>query len=161
MATTRDGEPVLPGFTRRALHLYWRLARGLTLGVRAAVLDEADRVLLIRHTYVRGWHLPGGGVEVGETALAALGRELSEEASLELLAEPRLHGVYFNGNVSQRDHVLLYVVRDFRVLRVKTPDREIAEAGFFPLQALPDETTAATRRRLDEIASGGAPALTW
>jgi 8-oxo-dGTP pyrophosphatase MutT (NUDIX family) len=161
MATMRGGEPVLPGLARRALHLYWRFARGLTLGVRAAVLDEAGRVFLIRHTYVRGWHLPGGGVETGETALAALRRELSEEASLELLAEPRLHGVYFNAHVSRRDHVLLYLVREFRIARAKTPDREIAEAGFFSLDALPDGTTAATRRRLDEIASGRAPAPTW
>jgi len=156
-----EGEAVLSRALRRMLHAYWRFARGLTLGVRAAVLDPAGRVFLIRHTYVRGWHLPGGGVEAGESARSALARELREEACIEIVGEPRLHGLYFNRNVSNRDHVLLYVVRDFRILEAKTPDREIAEAGFFPIARLPEGTTPATRRRLGEIASGTTPSATW
>ena len=59
---------------RRAFHLYWLIARGMTLGVRAVVLDGGNKVFLVRHSYVAGWHLPGGGVEVGETFLEALRR---------------------------------------------------------------------------------------
>jgi ADP-ribose pyrophosphatase YjhB (NUDIX family) len=156
-----EGETVLARPVRRLLHAYWRFARGLTLGVRAAVLDPEGHVFLIRHTYVRGWHLPGGGVEAGESARSALARELREEGCIEIVGEPRLHGLYFNRNVSNRDHVLLYVVRDFQVAAIKTPDREIAEAGFFPLAALPDGTTAATRRRLAEIAGEVLATDSW
>ena len=46
----------------RLAHLYFTLARGMTMGVRAACFDEAGRVFLVRHSYVPGWHLPGGGV---------------------------------------------------------------------------------------------------
>ena len=145
----------------RALHTYWRFSRGLTVGVRGAVLDEADRVFLIRHTYVPGWHLPGGGVEARETALDALGRELAEEGRIALTGPPLLHGVYFNARVSKCDHVLVYVVRDFQVIEPKLPDREIAEAGFFPVGKLPEGTTAATRRRLAEILSRERPSPTW
>ena len=66
----RAAEPAL----RRLLHLHWRFSRGLTLGVRAVVIDAAGKVFLVRHSYVSGWHLPGGGVDhyrpcaQGETA---------------------------------------------------------------------------------------------
>ena len=146
---------------RGALHAWWRISRGLTMGVRAVVLDGEGRIFLIRHTYTRGWHLPGGGVEARETALAALARELEEEGRLALTGPPELHGVFFNAKVSGRDHVLVYVVRDFRVIEDKQPDREIAEAGFFPLERLPEGTTGATRRRLAEILDDMPVVPTW
>jgi 8-oxo-dGTP pyrophosphatase MutT (NUDIX family) len=146
---------------RRAMHLYWRVSRGMTMGVRAIILDPADQVFLIRHTYVEGWHLPGGGVEVGETALEAMTREVREEACIAVTAPPALHGIFLNTWVSRRDHVVVYVVRAFDILGPKLADREIAEAGFFPMTALPKATTAATRRRLAEVRTGSAPALHW
>lgn len=151
----------LPGFAFRILHGWFWLSRGLTVGVRAAVIDGEGRVLLVRHTYVAGWHLPGGGVERGETALDALGRELAEEGRIGLAGPARLHGVFFNRTASSRDHVLVYEVRAFRELGPRVATREIAEAAFFPLGALPSETTAGTRRRLAELADGAAPGPDW
>src|SRR3954470_11361189 len=106
----RAMEPAL----RREFHLYWRFARGMTLGVRAVVRDGDNRVFLVKHSYVDGWHLPGGGVEVGETFREALRRELAEEGRIELSGEPRLHGMFFNAHVSRRDHVAVYVIDSFR-----------------------------------------------
>ena len=140
----------------RLLHLYFRMSRGMTLGVRGVVLNAAGEVFLVRHTYVAGWHLPGGGVEVGETLEQALAKELREEGMILLSGPAVLHGVFFNRAMSRRDHVAVFVVRDFVQDGVKRPDREIAEAGFFALDALPEGTTGATRRRLGEIA-GGVP----
>jgi ADP-ribose pyrophosphatase YjhB (NUDIX family) len=133
----------------------------MTLGVRGVVLDDRNQIFLIRHTYVPGWHLPGGGVETGETALDALGRELREEACIAVDETPQLFGVFFNRKISRRDHVLVYVVRRFTVLEVKQPDREIAEAGFFPLDRLPEGTTIATRNRLAEILEGRPASANW
>src|SRR3989440_3463881 len=90
---------------RRVLHFYWRFARGMTLGVRALVVDPQGRVFLVKHSYVSGWHLPGGGGEVGETIHRALARELLEEGGITALEQPVLPGVFFNGRVSPRDHV--------------------------------------------------------
>src|SRR5712664_937913 len=150
-------EPAL----RWVLHLYWRFARGMTLGVRAVVLDRDNRVFLVKHSYVTGWHLPGGGVEVGETFRDALRRELAEEGRIELSGEPVLHGLFFNSHVSRRDHVAVYLVRHFRQDRLPEPNREIVACGFFAANALPAETTEGTRLRIAEVLEGRAPMATW
>jgi 8-oxo-dGTP pyrophosphatase MutT (NUDIX family) len=150
-------EPLL----RRIFHLYWRLVRGMTLGVRGVVLDGEGKVFLIHHTYVTGWHLPGGGVEAGETFLEALKRELMEEGMIELLAEPELHGLFFNSHVSRRDHVAVYVVREFRQNRLPQPNHEISACGFFAVDALPADTTEGTRRRIAEVVNGQKSIATW
>lgn len=145
----------------RLLHLWFRVRRGMTMGVRAAVLGTDGTVLLVRHTYTPGWHLPGGGVEPGETIHDALAKELREEANIALTGAASLHGVFLNRHVSRRDHVAVFVVRAFVQTAPHVPDREIAEARFFPLAALPDGTTPGTRRRLAEICDGAAPHTEW
>jgi 8-oxo-dGTP pyrophosphatase MutT (NUDIX family) len=146
---------------RRVFHLYWRFARGMTLGVRAVVLDRDNRVFLVRHSYVSGWYLPGGGVEVGESLREALRRELVEEGRIELAGEPVLHGLFFNSRVSIRDHVAVYIVRQFRQDRLPEPNREIVACGFFEADALPAGTTRGTRLRLSEVLEGKPPIATW
>ncbi|NEU13939.1 NUDIX domain-containing protein [Methylobacterium sp. BTF04] len=148
---------------RRLFHLGALATRGMTLGVRGAAIDGQSRVCLVRHTYVAGWHLPGGGVEAGETAPEAMAREFREEAGIMLDPDRplRLHGFYHNRAAAGRDHVALYVAPAFTVPEPKAPDREIAECGFFPLDALPEATTRATRTRLAEIRDELAPAVHW
>ena len=107
---------------RTLMHLYWRMSRGLTLGVRGLVIDGQGRVFLVKHTYIRGWHLPGGGVEPGETVLDALARELKEEGNIELVGTPTQFGIYFQSTVSRRDHVVLFVVRQSRQPAPPVPD---------------------------------------
>ncbi len=147
---------------RRVLHGWFLVSRPMTLGVRAVVYDrDRNAVMLIRHTYVSGWHLPGGGVEPGETMAASLLRELSEEANIEALQPPALRSIHFNRSSSRRDHVALYLVEAFRSTGPKRADREIAAAEFFPLDALPRGTTPATRRRLAEVLGSEPPLAEW
>jgi 8-oxo-dGTP pyrophosphatase MutT (NUDIX family) len=153
----RSFEPVL----QRLLHFYWRVARGGAIGVRALVIDGAGRVFLIKHSYIAGWHLPGGGVEVGETLMEALARELHEEGNIELTGSAPLFGIYFNRRASRRDHVALYVVRSFRQSAPPQPNSEIVAHGFFAPGALPDDTTRATRARIAEVLEQITAAELW
>lgn len=138
--------------TGRAILGIGRFQRGITLGVRAAILDSGDRVFLVRHSYVPGWHLPGGGVEPDETAAEALEREILEEGGIALEEPAELFAVYLNRNLSGRDHVILYIARAWRQERPpRVPNLEIVECGFFAPDALPDGLSPATRRRLAEI----------
>lgn len=153
----RSLEPLL----RRGFHVYWRFQRGLTLGVRGLVLRSGQDVLLVKHSYVSGWHLPGGGVEVGETVQAALARELREEGNIALLEPAQLFGVYFNTSASRRDHVALFVVRHFREDPGSVAGREIVAHRFFPTADLPAETTPGTRRRIAEVLLGAPVSEHW
>jgi 8-oxo-dGTP pyrophosphatase MutT (NUDIX family) len=143
--------PFLYRIARPLLACLWVLLRGLTLGVRGVVFDAEGRVLLIRHSYVAGWTFPGGGVEIGETTLEALKRELLEEANVTLTEEPVLHGIFHQPSFSRRDHVLVYVARAFTWPGPHKPNREIAECAFFALDALPEDMSPGARRRLREI----------
>jgi ADP-ribose pyrophosphatase YjhB (NUDIX family) len=146
----------------RIFHLWFLLRRPMTLGVRAVVHDrESDAVFLVRHTYIAGWHLPGGGVEAGETMLEALLRELDEEANIEPLEVPRLLSLHFNRRASRRDHVAVYLVSRFENRGPRRPDREIAEAGFFPVGALPVGVTESTRIRIAEALGAAQPSHFW
>jgi 8-oxo-dGTP pyrophosphatase MutT (NUDIX family) len=146
---------------RKFASLYWRFSRGLTLGVRGLVIDEQGRVFLVKHTYIGGWHLPGGGVEPGETVFDALARELKEEGNIDLVDTPKHFGIYFQPVLSQRDHVLLYVVERFRQLAPPVPDHEIKAHGFFHRDALPPDTSAATRARIAEVMMGAPVSPRW
>ncbi|TPI54429.1 MULTISPECIES: NUDIX domain-containing protein [unclassified Mesorhizobium] len=164
---TTDPESTLrqtdwPGLRARLFHLYFVLRRPMTLGVRGLIHETASNSLfLIRHTYVPGWQLPGGGVEIGETMAEALARELAEEGNITLTAPPVLRSMHFNRRASRRDHVGLYLIEKFSQTAPKLPDREIAEAGFFPLDRLPQGTTPATLRRIAEVFGGKPPSPYW
>lgn len=145
----------------RGLQRYWRVSRGLTLGAQGCVLDASNRILLIRHTYRPGWHFPGGGVEKNESVEFALVRELREEAGILLDGRPKLFGLYDNRRLFPGDHIALFVIRSWRQPHVPPPNREIAEQGFFAVDALPDGVNSATRLRINEILGASAPAEMW
>jgi ADP-ribose pyrophosphatase YjhB (NUDIX family) len=150
----------LEPFYRPLFFAYARFKRGMTLGVRAVVTDQAGRVLLVEHTYVPGWHLPGGGVERGETAELAITRELQEEAGVEPTERPRLISVHSNEATFRGDHVMVYRVEKWREVAASAHG-EIHRRDFFAPDALPDGVTAGTRRRIAEALRADEATLHW
>lgn len=115
------------------------------MGVRGICFNpETNSILLVKHTYSEGWVLPGGGVEVGESMLTAIKRELSEETGLKCKSAKVLD-VYQNSSISKRDHVVIYIVEDWLEEQAhERPKLEIAETAWFSLGDLPEGLTPCT-----------------
>lgn len=143
------------------LHLYFRLTRGLTLGVRIVVRNGSGEFLLVRHTYTTGWHFPGGGVEPGQTVKEALTAELQQETNIQLIGSPTFHGAFLNRHVSTRDYVLVYLCNTDGQATINSASLEIAEINFFGAEELPSEIDEGTERRIKEIVIGREPEGDW
>lgn len=150
-----------PSLKIRLFHLWFRLVRPMTLGVRILLQNEKSEILLVRHGYVKGWHLPGGGVEVAQTCAQAVAAELLEETGITMIGEPKLLGIFANRKASKRDHVTLYKVHKWERKREFKSNYEIAEIGFFPLDTLPEGTTQSTLDRVDEVFGSKAVSEYW
>lgn len=148
-------EPVITPVFR----MWWRMRRPMTLGVRVLACDKEGRVLLVRHTYADGWHLPGGGVDHGETALQAALRELAEEGGVQA-EDAHPIGFYSNHTRFKNDHIVLYRAGVWRPCATRE-NGEIAERGFFALDALPAGVTPGTRRRLAEVFEDAPSSAVW
>ncbi len=137
-------------FLYAAFRLYCFFVRPVTLGVRVMLIREGQ-ALLVRQTYLPGWFMPGGGAKRGETLEEAARREVREEVGAEM-GVLELLGAYTHFGAWESDHNILFLCTDFTL--TGKPDAEIAEARFFPLDALPQDTWPGHRRRLEEYRAG-------
>ena len=149
-------EPVITPIFR----MWWRISRPMTLGARVICTDAEGRILLVRHSYSQGWHLPGGGVEIGESVREAAIRELAEEGGVEPTETPVLIGLFANQQHFPNDHVAVYRVEAWRPCEARRGP-EIAERGFYARDALPEGATPGTKRRLAEVFDGAPISDVW
>ena len=148
----------LARFLYSVQRLRWRLFSPVTVGVRLLAV-KSGRCLLVCHTYLEGWYLPGGGVLAGESLPDAISREAAEEAGA-VLHELKLFGVYSSFLEGKSDHIVIFVSEDFTWQ--STANREIENVGCFALDELPLGTSPGTRRRIAEFAAGlRAVAAPW
>jgi ADP-ribose pyrophosphatase YjhB (NUDIX family) len=143
----------------RTLRVYWRITKPVTFGARAIVLGPDGRLVLVKHTYDRYWYLPGGATKRGEEAEAALRREMKEEIGVDDLAIERKLGTYVSTQEGKRDTIDVFVARAAAIGRRQR--FEIAAAEWFAPDALPPDTSPATRRRIAEYLGKAPPDTAW
>lgn len=126
-----------------------RLTRWPGAGVSVIARDGKGRILLVRHSYGSGrWALPGGGLGRREDPEACARREMREELDCRLtdvmlfeVVEGTIQGA------PDRSHILTA-----RLEGEPRPDgREILEARWFSLDALPAEMVSLSRRQLQKL----------
>ncbi len=149
-------------FLHRCRVASWWVTRPLSLGVKALVVDDQDRVLLVRHTYQPGWHIPGGKVEKRETLPVAAARELKEEVGVDVPPQSgQLFSIYANFGEYKSDHITMYVFKVNGNEKLSPRRFEIADCGFFSRNSLPNEVTSATKRRLAEYFGEKPASIEW
>lgn len=134
----------------RILHFFFTLNRGVLLGARIQVETENGEVLLVRHTYIGGWHFPGGGIEVGESPSEAAKRELYEEVGIRTLTDFHLKGVYIDRRYTNKDYILLFSARTEDKPRIKNK-LEIADAKFYSYDDLPQNIDLGTQFCIEDF----------
>ena len=92
--------------------------RTLLLVVAAALVDAEGQVLLQQRPEGRSmaglWEFPGGKVEPGESAEAALVRELAEELGIAVEADSLSPGAFASADIGARPLLLLlYLCREW------------------------------------------------
>src|SRR4029434_11145856 len=100
----------------------------------AIILDEANRVLLLKHVFRpgSGWGLPGGFLNAGEQPEEALRRELLEEVGLELDSVE-----LFKVRVFRRPRQIEIVFRGRAGGAARPQSFEVSRMGWFSLNDLP------------------------
>ena len=119
-----------------------------TNGVRALILNDKNEILLVFHTYIPGWHFPGGGVDKGESPRQAIIREVHEEAGIIVKEEPTLYECYHHKYAGAEDIICMYIIKKFESQSFQSP--EIKEAKWFSLDKLPHDISKASKRRIGE-----------
>jgi 8-oxo-dGTP diphosphatase len=120
-------------------------------GVFAAIFDDQGRILCVRHNYGDGrWSLPGGGIEDGETVIAALQREVREETGLEV-APDRLITSYSRPEAGRQSVLIRCKVTGGNPI---PSNDEIAEVRFFARDELPPTLGPAGRMGTRDAFSG-------
>ena len=114
-------------------------------------MTSKGKILLVRHTYIDGWYLPGGGVKPHEGLREAAQRELLEEVGL-VCGETSLFGVYESQAEGKRD--LIFIFQGEVVSEQGAKEGEIEEWKWFDLQSLPEGVSPGTKRRIEEYQSG-------
>lgn len=139
--------------------MMWKVTQPLTLGCRMIIVRE-NQVVLVRVSYHKGWFLPGGGVDRGESYLAAAIREAREEAGVEV-TRARLQGVYLSRFEGKIDHIAVFVAEEFNGEPRAADPLEVEETRYFPLEDLPEDLWSGHRRRIDEYRGLRPVAETW
>ncbi len=123
---------------------------GLSMHGAQAIVSKGDTVLLVRTRYRPFWELPGGKAERYEAPEVTAIRETKEETRVFIKSFDRKLGTYTHNYLKRRVTIHVYIADEWEELDLWTPNMEISDRKFFPLNELPKDISPHTLRRLEE-----------
>ena len=138
----------------------WRVIRPNTRGVKVMLFNTEGAIMLIRNSYGRSeqFVLPGGGVRPFEHLHAAAAREVREELGL-TAQELEFRSRHLSNAEGKRDEIHLFEALAHG--EPKLDGLELVEARWFHLDKIPEGTSPATRRRIEEYLGERQPDGSW
>ncbi len=131
----------------------------VAFGAIAIVVEPGGKIVLVRHSYVDGWSLPGGGVGRGEPPGDAILREMREEIGLVRCDSPIFYGLFTRRVGLATNVIALYHLMNAEV--AFRPNLEIREIQFADPANPPPGTSEGTLRRLAEFVGKTPPSPYW
>ena len=125
-------------------------------GVRAIIVNDAGNILLQHRRDNTLWGLPGGSVEIDETAIEALKREVREETALKVIETepmalycgPRQKFSYPNGDQVQC-FAVAFIVRKWEG-HPHADGLEGSMVRFFSISELPESLVPVHQQTLED-----------
>lgn len=142
----------LISFVNLLRQLCWRILKSTTIGIRLLLLTNKE-VLLVKHSYLNQWFLPGGEAKAKETIKEALEREIKEELGVEIEGKIQILGIYSNFQEHKRDYIIVFFTEGVKIVKptITLQNFEIKDIKYFPLEVLPLDTSPGTRKRIQEF----------
>jgi ADP-ribose pyrophosphatase YjhB (NUDIX family) len=119
----------------------------------AAVIDPDGKILLMQRVDDRTWSLPAGGLEVGETPVEGVVREVLEETGVHCRAvalvgvfDSRLCGYYSRHHI----YIITFLCRPTGNKQIHFQGDETLDTGWFAEDALPEAMHPGYLKRISE-----------
>jgi ADP-ribose pyrophosphatase YjhB (NUDIX family) len=142
---------------------YWHRIRqavgteSIIVPAAAGAIMQDGKILLVRHSQLKKWQIPGGVHEPGESIQDTVQREITEELGLTLRARdlvaiysgPKWMIEYPDGNHIQQ--LLFFFLMEGRVDQIRLQETEVTAYRFFQLDEIPDDTMECCKQKAADL----------
>lgn len=136
------------------IRFFWKLTKHKKSRARAIILNsDSSKILLVRNITYKDFHLPGGGLEKGESSSDAIIREVKEELNIDITILYQLGRYKYEGTNKQVEIFVTQAQSDTFSMQW-----ELDEAKWFPFTNLPNIRNT-TKKALRDFLAHNEPVV--
>ncbi len=133
---------------------YWKITNPRSIGSRCLIVKN-NQILLLRHSYMPDYYIPGGGIKKNETITEGIIRELKEEVGITVSIDDLMLFLIIESNLEyKQDTAFIFLVKnitkDQQINSHNHDKKEILEIKWFDLDNLPKDLSVTTNLVIKE-----------